>query len=367
MSDRIRLVDKPIRIRFAEIFNSGQLRLKNQVPIIRLTAALFLYQPHPINGDDLELRDLNTSDWPCLNQPSGTAKTPDGIERNLMKNRGTAKMQPNIQSLDTAGFLKKVSVYDEELKAHRRNELTGEQKKALEGYENQIVSLTGYLVLAYSGPPETCNCGDKNFHDWHLEIFEKPSDHHPQPGDPTPIICETTPRTEQKIFRDGIRLQTLTGFFRSQKQYPSTNHPSSLIKVTGFLMWDDDHNGTADVGTAVSYITPGNGFHHPWRSTAWELHPILKIEPAKAVAIAATPSVPPSLPTPSATTTTPAGTPSAPQFVTLTQPVEIQILYGKTIIPKGIRLPVVSYDSSMVRVRYMNETYSIPISSTDLP
>ena len=52
------------------------------------------------------------------------------------------------------------------------------------------------------------------FHDWHLEIFVNPSDHAPQVGDPTPIICEITPRTERAIYRDGVRIQSLTGFFR---------------------------------------------------------------------------------------------------------------------------------------------------------
>jgi endonuclease/exonuclease/phosphatase family metal-dependent hydrolase len=56
----------------------------------------------------------------------------------------------------------------------------------------------------------------------------------------------------------------------------------------------------------------------------------------------------------------------SPSFVTVTQAVEIQILYGKTVIPKGIKLPVVSLDASTVRIRYMNDEYSIPISSTDL-
>jgi hypothetical protein len=49
-----------------------------------------------------------------------------------------------------------------------------------------------------------------------LEIFENPSDHAPQVGDPTPIICEITPRTERAIYRDGARIQSLAGFFRLQ-------------------------------------------------------------------------------------------------------------------------------------------------------
>lgn len=140
------------------------------------------------------------------------------------------------------------------------------------------MSLTGWLVLAYAGPPETTNCGDAIFHDWHLEIFENPSDHVPQIGDPTPIICEVTPRTEQRLYRDGVRIQSLAGFFRRQDvSYRATAHQAKKVRVTGYVLWDDDHNGTADVGTIVEYFSK-NGFHHPWRSTAWEIHPVMKVE-----------------------------------------------------------------------------------------
>jgi hypothetical protein len=40
----------------------------------------------------------------------------------------------------------------------------------------------------------------------------------------------------------------------------------------------DDHNGKADVGTTIESIGK-NKYHHPWRSTAWAIHPVLKIEP----------------------------------------------------------------------------------------
>jgi hypothetical protein len=49
------------------------------------------------------------------------------------------------------------------------------------------------------------------------------------------------------------------------------------VRVTGYLLRDDDHNSSADVGSAVEYFSK-NGFHHPWRSTAWEIHPVMKIE-----------------------------------------------------------------------------------------
>jgi hypothetical protein len=117
-----------------------------------------------------------------------------------------------------------------------------------------------------------------HFHDWHLEIFENPSDHAPQVGDPTPIICEITPRTEQSLYREGIRIQSLAGFFRLQdKRFQPTGHKAQKIRVTGYLMWDDDHNGSADVGSTIQSFGT-NGFHHPWRSTAWEIHPVIKVE-----------------------------------------------------------------------------------------
>jgi hypothetical protein len=229
--------------------------------------------------EDTELRDLDVTGWDCANQSEGTAHSQEGMERNRMKNRWPVDLSLfTVESQDTAGFLKKVREYDAYLQSGRRGELTAAQKDRLDSYENQIVSLTGWLVFAYAGPPETTNCASANFHDWHLELFENPSDHAPRTGDPTPIICEITPRTERAIYRDGMRIQSLTGFFRLQDaSYQATRHKAQKVRVTGYLLWDDDHNGSADVGTTIQYFS-SNGFHHPWRSTAWEIHPVMKIE-----------------------------------------------------------------------------------------
>src|SRR5439155_8255798 len=171
--------------------------------------------PATIGTEDTELRDLDVTKWECVNQFEGTAQSQEARERNRMKNRWPVNLSAfTVEPLDTAAFLKKVREYDSRLQSKRRGELTAAQKDELDSYENQIVSLTGWLVLAYAGPPETTNCGSATFHDWHLEIFEKPSDHAPQIGDPTPIICEITPRTEQRLYRDGVRIQSLAGFFR---------------------------------------------------------------------------------------------------------------------------------------------------------
>jgi hypothetical protein len=183
----------------------------------------------------------------------------------------------SIESLDAAGFLRKIAVYDADLRAKQRSELDRTRKQRLESYENQFVSLTGWLVLSYASRAETTNC-DATFHDWHLEISENPGDHRPQIGGSTPIICEITPRTEKPLYDQGVRIQALAGFLRlPDNSYRPTGHPARKVRVTGYLMWDDVHNGKADVGSKTQCFGRDK-IHHPWRSTAWEVHPVVEIE-----------------------------------------------------------------------------------------
>jgi hypothetical protein len=228
---------------------------------------------------DTELRDLDVSHWFCLSKPAGAATRPDEEQRNLMKNRNSLGTLPlNVEQLDTTSFLKEVAAYDAELKVERRADLDQTRKQKLLAFEKQVVSLTGWLVLAYPGQAESTNCNDATFHDWHLEVFAQSSDHPPQPGDPTPIICEVTPRTERPLYNQGARLFPLAAFIRlSDNSYHPTGHPPRKIRVTGYLMWDDLHNDPKAVGPKVKFV--GNDkLHHPWRATAWEIHPILKLE-----------------------------------------------------------------------------------------
>jgi hypothetical protein len=204
-----------------------------------LAAATALASLGAIGTEDTGLRDLDVTNWDCANQFEGTAQSQDAKERNRMKNRWPVNLSAlTVEQLDTAAFLKKVGEYDWRLQSKRRGELTEAQKNELDKYENQIVSLTGWLVLAYAGPPETTNCGSPIFHDWHLEIFENPSDHAPQVGDPTPIICEVTPRTERAIYRDGARIRSLAGFFRLQDaSYQATGHKAQKVRVNRVKYW----------------------------------------------------------------------------------------------------------------------------------
>jgi hypothetical protein len=59
----------------------------------------------------------------------------------------------------------------------------------------------------------------------------------------------------------------------------------------------------------------------------------------------------------------PSTSPSSTRFVVLTQPVKVKIAYGETVLPTGMKLPVVSSDAASLRVNYMGEVQTIPISA----
>lgn len=334
------------------------MRTNQAVLFLPIAIALFLVAAGPIRiSEDRDLKELDLTGWECLNQSGGTAKTPDGVERNERKNRSpidlTGVASPKFE---TAGFLQHVSAFEALTKGKRRKDLSPAEREQLNSLEKQVVSLTAYLVVAYAGPPETTNCANVDFHDWHLELFEQPADHAPRPGDPTPIICEITPRTQNAIFREGIRIQQLAGFFRRPDlESEPTGHPPQRVRITGLLLWDDEHNGTADVGTKVERIA-ANGYHQPWRSTAWEIHPVLKIEPLPGAAPASIAAAPVATPVAA----------SAPQQVTILEPIKIKIPYGETVLPRGMKLPLVSRDAQNARVNYMGQTVAIPLRATDL-
>lgn len=339
-------------------------------------------------SEDRDLKEYDLAAWDCLDQPGGSAKTPDGVERNHGKNRSPIDVPRDVPKMDTAAFLKHVSPFDSETIGKRRKDLTPEQRVKLGALEKQVVSLEAWLVIVYAGPPESTNCGNIDLHDWHLELFERPLNHAPGIGDPTPIICEIAPRTQNALFKDGVRLQQLSGFFRKPDiESERCSQPAQRVRVTGFLLWDDDHNGKADVGATIQR-TGRNKYHQPWRSTAWEIHPVLKIERADGAPISRTdpsPAASPPLlsqpsvakvPAPGASATPSPGTPlpaisavAAPpsqQMITLTEPVRVKIPYGETTLPRGMKLLLVTRDSQFATVRYMGQDVPVPLGSTNL-
>jgi hypothetical protein len=214
-----------------------------------------------------ELRDLDLSSWDCLSKLEGISKTQDGKERNQQKNRTPIELTGvNIPSFDTAAFRARVAEYDRQIEKKHRRELSPTQKEQVIAWERQIVSITGWLVLAYQGVPETTNCRSKDFLDWHLELSPESADHPAQAGDPTPVICEITPRTQALFYRSGIRIQKLAAFLRlPDNSFAPTGSKAHKVRVTGYLMWDDEHNKpNIDVGTSIGWFST-EGYLLPWR------------------------------------------------------------------------------------------------------
>lgn len=55
------------------------------------------------------------------------------------------------------------------------------------------------------------------------------------------------------------------------------------------------------------------------------------------------------------------------QFATITQPLRTKVRSGETVLPRGLRLAIVSRDDQSVTVKYMDGKLVIPVRFTDLP
>jgi hypothetical protein len=154
---------------------------------------------------------------------------------------------------------------------------------------------------------------------------------------------------------------------RSDK-FALVQHP--IVTVIGKAFYDIDHSGKD---------TRNNRRTYDPSLAVWEIHPVMRlaignVAPAPtSVAAAPAPPVsaptpeiaaPPPVPSPPLVTFSPATAPE--QFVTITQPVTVQIPHGTAVLQPGMRLPILSRDSQSVDVRYLDARYAIPLSSTDL-
>lgn len=138
-------------------------------------------------------------------------------------------------------------------------------------------------------------------------------------------------------------------------KFTVTQHP--IVTVIGKAFYDIDHSGND---------TSGNRRNYDASLAIWEIHPVMNMAvgtitpPPATVAVSPTPvmSAPPiSTPVPQ-----PTNTPE--QFVTILYPVTVRIPYGTTVIPRGMKLVVISRGANTVRVQYLGEAYDLPASAT---
>src|SRR5450755_3475971 len=92
--------------------------------VLLFLGAAISAQAQPRISEDRDLTDIDLSGWDCLNSLGGSAKTPDGVERNRQKNRSAIDLsQLTIPSLDWPGIHE----------THRRIRCADE-RRAAQGY-----------------------------------------------------------------------------------------------------------------------------------------------------------------------------------------------------------------------------------------
>ena len=130
----------------------------------------------------------------------------------------------------------------------------------LQGTEKQTVVLEGFVALAKDGGQEGVNCKSSTRLDTHIELVGTDSED-PSTNRSTHVIAEVTP-----WFHDAFpawSTQALCTYASYCQGYTGAEqHAPRKIRVYGYLFFDEAHATGAD----------------NWRGTAWEVHPITKVE-----------------------------------------------------------------------------------------
>ena len=139
---------------------------------------------------------------------------------------------------------------------------TDERAKYLQSLEATPVIMEGFLSMVKNAEKESTNCYSSQRKDMHFEIL--PSDQ----GNPKTRRDEITITEITPWFREAVSAWTVAnlcqfasycnGYTGAMQRTPTR------VRVYGWLFYDDPHSGDGSVGT--------------WRGTAWEVHPVTRIE-----------------------------------------------------------------------------------------
>jgi len=126
--------------------------------------------------------------------------------------------------------------------------------------ERKAATVVGYVADVKMGGIETVNCHARSAHgrDTHIDLTATPSDAYDERRH---VIVEVTPRWRAAVARSGVDWET-----DSLRQ----RLLGRCVRITGWLLFDREHRGQSD-NTASSSESV-------WRATAWEIHPVTKIE-----------------------------------------------------------------------------------------
>lgn len=126
--------------------------------------------------------------------------------------------------------------------------------------EQRAATIVGFVRDVEVGGVETVNCHAKtpDHRDTHIVLAASAGD-----DGQRPVIVEVTPGWRARGAGAGADWSTdsLRAAFQGR-----------WVRVTGWLMYDVEHQGQAE------HTAPGRTGN--WRATAWELHPVTRIEVA---------------------------------------------------------------------------------------
>lgn len=133
--------------------------------------------------------------------------------------------------------------------------------KYLVANEARVVRLEGNLALVKDGGQEGVNCGSSTRLDSHMELVDPNDQSDPKTNRPTHVVVEVTPWFKAAI--PGWSTEYLGKFAEYVQSYKNRSQSAPVrVRVYGHLFFDEAHASNAA----------------SWRGTAWEVHPITRIE-----------------------------------------------------------------------------------------
>ena len=124
---------------------------------------------------------------------------------------------------------------------------------------SKVGQIVGYVKDVRMGGVESCNCNAKDalYRNTHIELVRNPSE-----TDKTKrMVVEVTPRWREIMKRRGNDWTT-TGL--------RTKILGRWVKVQGWMFFDVEYKNGAE------NTNPGDKGN--WRATAWEIHPVTRID-----------------------------------------------------------------------------------------
>jgi hypothetical protein len=137
----------------------------------------------------------------------------------------------------------------------------------------RAVILEGYIAQVSTGGcsfGESCNCGtkDSNFCDTHINVF--PDKASVNAAGHNMYVVEVTQRTRLLAAQNLLSSNVGNDWSTSALKLKLEGHK---VRFSGYLYFDTDHSAETWAGDPQDKAGKPN-----WRQTAWEVHPVLKIE-----------------------------------------------------------------------------------------